>query len=259
MNTTGKEERAQYLFVIRELTSREIKRKYARSNLGIVWSVLSPLLNMVVMSLIFSTMFKRSIENFPIYYLTGNIFWSLFSTATNTSMSSLVDNKNLLLKAKLPKQIFVVSRIYTALVNFGYTCIAYVLMLIIFRITPKWTMLLFPFIVLCSLMFAMGISYILSIVYVFFADIKYLYSVILTLWMYLSAIFYPVDSLPEFMKEVINCNPVYLSIYAARECVMSGNVPDISIWIKLFGSGLLSLLLGYLVFRRKENVVMQSI
>jgi ABC-type polysaccharide/polyol phosphate export permease len=99
----------QYVFVIRELTSREIKRKYARSSLGIIWSVLNPLLMMVVMSLIFSTMFKKSIENYPIYYLTGQIMWGMFSGGTESAMTSLVDNKTLLIKAKLPKHTFILS------------------------------------------------------------------------------------------------------------------------------------------------------
>ena len=150
---------------------------------------------MSVMSFVFSYMFKRSIENYPLYYLTGNIFWALFSGATNSAMTALVDNKTLLLKAKLPKQTFVLSRIYTSLTNFGYTCIAYVFMLIIFRVKPSWTMLLFPLDVALALIFGAGIGYILSILYVFFADIKYLYSVLLTMILYMSAIFYPVTSL----------------------------------------------------------------
>ena len=156
-----KQDRKQYMFVIKELTSREIKRKYARSHLGVVWSVLNPLLHMAVISLVFSTMFKRSIENFPIYYLTGSVIWSMFSTATNTSMTALVDNRSLLLKVKLPKQIFVLARIYTAVVNFLYTCIAYALMLAVFRIQITWTALLFPIVVLLILLFSMGIGYIL--------------------------------------------------------------------------------------------------
>ena len=87
------EQRKQYWFVIRELTSREIKRKYSRSKLGIVWSVLNPLLTMAVMSMIFSYMFKHSIENYPIYYLCGNVIWQLFTGATNSAMTTLVDNK----------------------------------------------------------------------------------------------------------------------------------------------------------------------
>lgn len=249
----------QYFFVVHELTAREIKRKYARSSLGIIWSVLNPLLTMVVMSLVFSTMFRRSIENFPIYYLTGQIFWTLFSTATNSAMTALVDNKNLLIKAKLPKHTFIFSRIYTALVNFGYTCIAYVLMLLVFRISPSWSMLLFLVPVLNLLAFSMGIGYVLSVAYVFFADIKYLYSVLLTLVMYLSAIFYPVSQLPDAVRAVVECNPIYASIAFARECVMYGRIPDSSMWVKLIAWSVGSMAVGMLVFRRKENQVMQKI
>ena len=126
----NKEELKQYYFVIKQL----VDRKYARSFLGVIWSVLNPLMTMAVMSMIFSTIFKRTIENYPIYYLTGTIFWQLFSGATNSAMTALVDNRTLLLKVKLPKQTFVLARIYTALTNFGYTCVAYVLMLVVFQI-----------------------------------------------------------------------------------------------------------------------------
>lgn len=249
----------QYTFVIHELTAREIKRKYARSTLGIIWSVLSPLLFMVVLSLVFSTMFKRSIENFPIYYLTGQIYWTLFSTATNTSMTALVDNKSLLLKAKLPKQVFILSRIYTSLVNFGYTCIAYILMLLVFRIQPSVNMLLFLADVFFMLLFSMGIGYILSVAYVFFADIKYLYSVFLTLLMYLSAVFYPITSVSETMQKIIGCNPIYVYIEFSRSCVMYGEVPEMMMWIKAVAWSLGSFVLGLVIFKKNENQVMKKV
>lgn len=257
------ERRKQYWFVIRELTSRELKRKYARSYLGVIWSVLNPLLHMAVMTMIFSYMFRRSIVNFPIYYLTGSTFWSLFSAATNQSMSALVDNRMLLMKVKLPKQTFVLSRIYTALVNFGYNCIAFALILAIYVIRGKilltWMLVLLPIDAFFSLLFAMGIGYILSIIYVFFADIKHLYSVLLTLWMYLSAIFYPVDSLPEYFRYAIGYNPVYVSIVIARRIIMDNMVPEYTLWIKLVLYGLGSFLIGYWVFRKNENKVMQKL
>lgn len=253
------EEQKQQLFAIRQLVSREVKRKYARSYLGIVWSVLNPLMTMAVMSMIFSTMFRRSIENFPIYYLTGSIFWQMFSTATNTAMSALVDNKTLLMKVKMPKQTFIMARVYTALTNFGYTCIAYVLMLLVFRIKPCWSMLLFPVPVLCILLFSMGIGYFLSILYVFFGDIKYLYSVILTLWMYLSAIFYPVDQLPAEVASLIGMNPVYVYINFARQIVMYQTVPDVMEWVKMILWGVGTFVFGYLFFKKNENSVMQKI
>lgn len=254
-----REEWRQYLFAVRELTGREIKRKYARSRLGILWSVLNPLLSMGVMSLIFSTMFRRSIENYPIYYLTGSVIWTLFSTGTNSAMTALVDNKTLLIKSKLPKQVFLLSRLYTAVVNFGYTFIAYVLMLVLFRIRPTPWMLLFPLDILLILMFTSGIGYILSVVYVFFADVKYLYGIILTLWMYLSALFYPVERLSEGMQSVIGMNPLYLSIAIARECMMYGTAPKALLWMKLAVFSLLSAVVGYTVFRRCENRIIQRI
>lgn len=254
-----KEEWKQYLFVIKELVSREIRRKYARSYLGILWSVLNPLMSMAVMSMIFTTIFRRSIENFPIYYLTGTIFWQLFSGATNSAMTALVDNKTLLLKVKLPKQTFVLARIYTALTNFGYTCIAYALMLLVFRIRPSWTMLLFPLVVLCTLLFSMGVGYILSIAYVFFGDIKHLYSVILTLWMYLCAIFYPVDSTSEMMQHIIGINPLYVFIYFARTIVMEGTVPEPVVWVQMTVWSVAVFAFGYWMFSKNENKVMQQI
>lgn len=255
---TDKEERQQYIFAVKQLVSREVKRKYARSYLGIVWSVLNPLLSMAVLSMIFSTIFKRSIENFPIYYLTGTIFWQLFSQSTNSAMTALVDNRSMLLKVKLTKQTFVIARIFTALTNFGYTCVAYVLMLILFRVRPSIYMLLFPINVLFMLLFSMGIGFMLSVLYVFFGDIKYLYSVILTLWMYLSAIFYPVDGLNETIKKVINMNPIYDYILFARDIVLYGTMPEPIVWLKIILWGIGSFLVGYLIFKKNENLIMQK-
>lgn len=249
----------QYFFVLRELTRREIKRKYARSYLGILWSVLNPLLTMAVLSMIFSTMFKRSIENFPIYLLTGQILWQMFTGATNSAMNALVDNKSLLTKVKLPKQIFPLSRIYTALVNLGYSLVAYFCMLMLFRIKPSITMIIVPVVIVLLLLFSIGIGYILSIVYVFFADIKYFYSIILTLWMYMSALFYPVENLNPQMQMIVNANPVYCYIRAMRGGVMYGQWPDTILWIKMICWAVGMLLLGLFVFSANENKIMQKL
>lgn len=255
---TGEEYR-QYWFALKQLVSREVKRKYARSYLGIVWSVLNPLMSMAVLSMIFSTIFKRSIENFPIYFLTGNIFWSLFAETTNSAMTALVDNKSMLMKVKLSKQTFVAARMFTALTNFSYTCVAYVLMLIVFQVKPTRYMLLFPVVVIFNMLFSAGIGFILSVLYVFFADIKYLYSVLLTLWMYMSAIFYPVDRLSNAMQWIIRKNPVYNYIEFARDIVLYGIMPEPVLWLKIIGWGSISFAAGYWIFQKKENLVMQKL
>ena len=249
----------QYFFVIRELTASEIKRKYARSVLGILWSVLNPLLSMIVIALVFSTMFRGRIENYPVYILIGQTMWSLISNATKAPMTALVDNKNLLIKSKLPKQIFTMSRVYTAFVNFLYSLIALVAILLFFRIVPTKYTLLFPIPVLLCLIFSMGVSFILSTVYVFFGDIKHLYIVFLNMVYYLSAIFYPVDGLPGFMQRVVGNNPVYLFIHCARDCALNGVLSHWTVWVKMCIWAFGMLIIGIVVYKSKENDIMQRI
>lgn len=251
--------RKQFMFALKQMVSRGIKRRYARSYLGIIWSVLNPLMMMAVMSLIFTSVFKREIENYPIYYLTGQILWHFFSAGTNTAMGAIVDNKNLLIKVKLPKQIFVLSRVLTELTNLGYTCIAYVFMLIIFQVKPTIWMLLFPVIVFLLALFTTGVSYILSILYVHFADIQHLYSVLMRLLMYMTALFYPIDSVAPALKKVIEMNPTYAYIYCARECVMYGRCPEFTAWLQIILWGVGMFVVGYYVFKKNENTVMQKV
>lgn len=254
-----REQRKQYFFVIRELTSREIKRKYSRSYLGIVWSVLNPLLMMTVLSMIFTQIFDRAIENYPIYYLSGYTLWHMFTGATNAAMTTLVDNKNMLIKVRLPMEIFVLARVYTALVNLGYSMIAYVVMLIVFQIQIRPTVLFFPVIILFILFFSLGGSFVLSTAYVFFGDVKHLYSVLLTLWMYCSAIFYPVDRLEGIIRTIIEFNPIYEYISATRNVVMYGVMPSALEILKMLIWSVAMLGIGYYIFRINKNKVMQKI
>lgn len=249
----------QYMFVISELTGREIKRKYSRSKLGILWSVLNPLLHMLVLSLIFSTMFKRSIENYPIYYLCGNVLWHLFTTATNTSMTVLVDNKQMLIKVKIPMQVFVMSRVYTALINFGYSLMAFLPILLLYGIPLKWPILFIPVIVLFELMFTLGFSYILGVSYVFFGDVKHLYGILLTLWMYLSALFYPTERLPEAMRTVVANNPIYIYIDSLRWIVLEGVLPPVNTMIKMILWSVAVYLIGTHIFNNSKNKIMQKL
>ena len=251
--------RKQFLFALRQMVLRGIKRRYARSYLGIVWSVLNPLMMMAVMSLIFTAIFKREIENYPIYFLTGQILWHFFSASTNSAMGALVDNKGLLMKVKLPKQIFVLARVLTEFTNLGYTCIAYVFMLIVFQVKPSLYMLLFPVIVFLFALFTTGISYILSILYVHFADIQHLYSVFMRLLMYMTALFYPVDSVAPALKRVIEMNPTYAFIYCARECVVYGRCPEFNVWLQIILWAVGMFAVGYFVFKKNENTVMQKV
>jgi ABC-type polysaccharide/polyol phosphate export systems, permease component len=254
-----KEKFNQYKFVIKELTAREIKRKYSRSVLGIVWSVLNPLLSMTVISLVFSQIFERAIPNFPIYYLSGYLVWQMFTESTKAAMTTLVDNKPMLIKVKLPMQIFVLARVYTALVNLEYSLVAYCVMLFIFKVPFKLTMLFSPVIVIFLLLFSLGIAYILSTAYVFFGDVKHLYSVFLTLLMYCSAIFYPVDRLQGLILIIVKNNPIFNFIDALRKIVLLGELPTIWETFRLASLGIGVYALGYAIFKKNKNAIMQKI
>ena len=164
--------RGHLYFVTGQLVAREMKRKYSRSRLGILWSVLNPLLSMAVLSMIFSTMFRKSIEDYPVYYLTGLLIWSFFTAATNTAMTALADNQALLLQVRLPRSVFPLSRVVTAFVNFLYSLAAYAVMLLVFRIPLRESALVFPVIVLFLFLFSLGMGYVLSVLYVFLFNSK---------------------------------------------------------------------------------------
>lgn len=256
---TASAKRRQYAFVIRQLTAREVKRRYARSYLGILWSVLHPLLSMAVLSLIFSQLFRRSIENYPIYYLTGYLLWQAFTGATTAAMTALADNKPLLLRVRFPMDLFILTRVHTAFIQLGYSLAAYAVMLLVFRIPLQWTLLLAPGILLCLYLFSLGVSYLLAFAFVFFGDIRHLYTVFLTLWMYCSAIFYPVEQLEGWIRQVIQANPMYLFIHCMRKAVMLGQLPTPWEGAALLAWGVGVCLAGCLVFRKNRNRIMQRI
>lgn len=249
----------QYCFVISQLVSRELKRKYSRSKLGILWSVLNPLLSMAVLSMIFSTIFQRSIENYPVYYLTGYLLWNLFTSSTNSAMTSLADNQVLLLQVKFPKMIFPLSRICTAFVNFLFSLSAYAVILAVFRIQPNVHMFLFPVITILLLAFSSGISFILSVGYIFFGDIRHLYGVLLTLWMYLSALFYPVEVLPQAVQAVIRANPIYSYIDGARACMLYGSYPSAIQWMQMVLWAAVAYIVGWIVFRYGQDHIIRKL
>lgn len=249
----------QHAFIVRELTMRELRRKYARSPLGILWSVLNPLLSMAVLSLIFSGMFRRSIENYPIYYLCGYLIWQMFTAATMASISVFADNRALLLKAQLSPELFLIARVMTAFVNLLFSLIAFAAVLIVFAIPFHAGMLLIPLIFVLLLGFALGISYLLACAYVSFGDVRHLYTVVLTLWMYCSAIFYPITQLQGIARTLVAFNPLYSYIEAFRIIVLEQALPPSPLLARMLFWCLLSLGAGRICYARLRGSLMQRL
>ncbi len=243
----------RYRYLLEDLVIRDIKVKYRRSFLGLVWSILNPLLMMMVITAVFSRVFKISIPNFPIYYLTGSTLYSFFSEATSNAMTSTIYAAPLIKKVYIPKYIFPLEKAIFAFVNLMFSFIAVIIMFLVLRHPITWTILLFPIPVLYLLVFSIGVGLILSVLCVFFRDMMHLYGVFLTALMYLTPIIYPVDILPENIKFFVQCNPLYYYVDYFRQVTMYGTVPSLSMNLICIFLSLLSLTVGLLIFKKYQD------
>lgn len=243
----------RYKGLIEELVSRDIKVKYRRSALGYVWTVLSPLLMMIVMSIVFSYFFRYEIENYTVYLLSGQLIFNFYSEATNQAMTSIVNNRSLLTKVHLPKYIFPLSKVMSSFVNLLFSLIAIVIMLFITKAPIMPTIFLFPLPIMYAFLFALGCGLILSVLAVFFRDIYHIYSVVLTALMYFTPIFYPVSILPDYALRLMKLNPLYHILNMFRECVLDGQFPTLTEHLTCFSIGVVFLVIGLLIFKKKQD------
>lgn len=238
---------------MKNLIIRDIKVKYRRSILGVLWSVLNPVLMMLVMTVIFSTLFKVSIENFPVYYLTGSILFSFFSEATNAGMVSILASASLLKKVYIPKYIFPVEKALFAFVNLLFSFIALGIIMAVTSTRVTWTALLFPVPIIYALIFSTGVGLILSVLAVFFRDILHIYSILLTAWTYFTPIFYPISIIPERFMPIMKINPLFHFITYLRQLILEGTVPSLKENLICFAFSFTAIIFGLYLFRKKQD------
>ena len=242
-----------YRYLLLNLVSRDIKTKYRRSALGILWSVLNPLLMMLVLTAVFSNIFRFEIQDFPVYYLTGFVLFNFVSEATSFSMSSIIGAAGLIKKVYIPKMIFPLEKCLFALVNLMFSLIAAVIVFFIVGVSPSWTMLLFFVPIVYLFFFSFGFSLILATMNTFFRDVGYLYSVLLTVWMYLTPIIYPMSILPGWMQSIVRINPLYHYVEYFRSVTLYGVLPSLTDNLICIAYALIFLLIGIVVFQKKQN------
>ena len=241
-------------FLFSELVKRDFKKKYKRTYLGMLWSVLSPLLTLLVMSLVFTNFFGRTTPHYTIYLFCGNIVFSFFSDATNGGMGSLISNSAIFTKINVPKYLFLFSRNVSSLINFGLTLLVFFVFCILDQITFRFSFLLLIVPIVCLVVFNIGIGLILSALFVFFRDMQYLWSVFIQLLMYLSAIFYNVDAMfSPFVQNLFLLNPIYVYIKYFRLIVIDGAIPSIQFNLLAIGYALIALAIGALMYKRNNH------
>ena len=252
----------RYSFLMQQLISRDFKVKYKRSVLGVLWSILQPILMMAVMAIVFSQMFKFKVDgiNYLVYLMTGIIMFNYFSEASNNAMTSVVMNFTLINKVYIPKYIFPVAKCLFVGINFLLTLIPWVILIgLTYFGLGEYTchfnvwFILLPYIFACFFMFTLGIGLILACVSVFLRDMFYIYSIIITIWNYLTPVFYSIEILPLKLQTIFKFNPLYIYITGVRSIVLASSRPSITQMGLMFLIGLGTLLIGLFVFKKKQD------
>lgn len=243
----------EYQFLIEELTKRDFRKKYKRTLLGVAWSVLSPLLTLLVMRVVFTRFFGGSIAHYTTYLFAGNIVFSYFTEATNGGMVALVSNKDIFSKVNMPKYMFVLSTNLSTILNFGLSLLVFFLFAFLDAVVFRWSFFLLLYPILCLFVFNVGVSMILSAFNLFFSDTSYLYRIFTMLLMYASAIFYSIDSFPLHVQRWFLVNPVFAYIKFFRIVVIDGGIPSLSYFLLCGFYAVAALALGIAIYRRYNN------
>ena len=239
--------------MIKELVTRDIKRKYRRSILGILWSMLNPLLIMLITAMVFSNLFRFEIHNFALYLLTGQMIFTFYSEATNFAMGSIVENSSLIKKVYIPKYLFPISRVVSSGVNLLLTLPAMIVIMLVTGQTIDLKIVLCFVPLLLLFIFCIGIGLILSSLAVYFRDMFHLYGVILTALNYATPIFYPENIVPEKFKFLIQYNPLYYYLNFFREIVYNNNIPDFGLLCLCSSISFFALFMGSYFFVKRQN------
>ena len=243
----------RYRYLLGQLVKRDITTRYKRSVLGVAWTMINPLGTMLILSLVFSQLFK-TVESYPVYILTGLAVWNFFSQGSNAAIGNLVWGGSLLNRIYIPRTIFGISAIGTALVNLLLTIVPLIIVMLSVHFPVPWTMVLIPIPILFLALFTLGWGLFLSALAVFFPDVAEMYQIVLTAWMYMTPIIYPETmDLPPFVRTFFNYNPMYWMVKLFRVVTYEGRLPAIGeVWpAALWAVGMI--IVGWLFFTSKSD------
>lgn len=233
---------SKHLYFFEELVKRDFKKKYKRTVLGMIWSVLAPLAQLLVMTLVFTHFFGHNTPHYTIFIFCGNIVFSFFSDSTKGGMGAILNNAGIFTKVNVPKYLFLLSRNVQALINFGLILIVFFFFVVIDGIAFTWKFICLLYPIFCLSLFNIGVGMILSACYVFFRDTQYLYDIFTQLLMYVSAIFYTIDQFSPLAQNLYLLNPIYLFVRYFRKIVIEATIP--TIWFHLLMAADVFLVLG---------------
>ena len=243
----------KYYFLLQQLIERDFKTKYKRSVLGVCWSFLNPLLTMLVQYIVFSTLFRSDIPNYPVYLLIGVLCYSYFTDSIGQCMVSIIGNATLITKVYVPKYIYPLSKALSSGINLLLSLIPLVIVMFLTGVYPKPAFLLLPFGLGCLLMLCLGLGMLLATSMVFFRDTQFLWGVISMLWMYGTPIFYPESIIPEKLMVIYKMNPLYHIIRFCRTILIDGVSPEPKAYLLCLAACAVPFIVGVIVFKKQQD------
>ncbi len=245
----------KYRDLIMELVKRDLKLKYRRSFLGYLWSILNPLLIMIVLTIVFSRLLGRDIANYPVYLLTGRMMYDFVKVSTTNAMKSVTGNAQLLRKIYVPKYIFTLAKVTSGVVDMVFSLGALFIVMIATRAPFHWEILLVPLVVVQIYIFCCGVGFFLAQLNVFFRDMQHIYNAVLTAWLYLTPIMYQLDErFPHWLHIAIKgFNPLYYYVAQFRDFVYYGRFPGPRVFWGGWLIAFLALFIGVWSFQRSKD------
>lgn len=240
----------RHRFLFEELVKRDFKQKYKRTVLGMLWSILSPLLMLTVMAFIFGQFFGRSIPHFVIYLFSGQVIFNYYTESTNEGMNALMSNANIFSKINVSKYLFLFSKNVSTLINFGIILLIYFAFVWLDGIAFTWKFLCLIYPITCLIFINLGIGLILSALFIFFRDVQYLYRLFTQIVMYGSAIFYSIENMPANIQKVFYCNPIFCVIDYFRSIVLKNTIPELWHHVILAGYSVILFGVGCYVYKK---------
>lgn len=243
----------RYRDLLQLLIANRIKTRYKRSVLGVVWTLLNPLLNTLVLTIAFSQIFRFNVPNYAIYILSGLLFWNFFSQSTNDAMDTLVWGSSLLKRIYVPRTIFAVAVVGNGLINYLLALIPLCLIMLFMHHPFSLALITLPLAILILAMFTLGMGLLVSTVAVFFVDFVYIFNVLLSVWFYLTPIIYPISIIPSRFLPFIRLNPLLHLLELFHTMIYTAKMPTTTLWILTFFMALFTLTGGWLIFTRKVD------
>ncbi len=246
-------ELVRYRDLLRVLISKTIKTRYKRSAIGILWTLLNPLLTMLVLTIAFSAVMRSAVPSYPVYLLIGLVVWNLFSGSTAWSMGTYIRAGSLLKQAHMPPTVFAVACVGNCLINFFFSLVPLCIMMLFLGHPFYATWAFVPFALLLVSAFSLGVALFMSALGIFFSDVVEMYQIALQAWFYLTPIIYPAEFLPDRYAWIIWANPMYHMIELVRAPIFLGHLPQASTFIICTLWALAALIGGARYFVRKSD------